>query len=64
MRNKDKLAYAKLLFYGSVVCAVLALVGSLGTDLWLASTQWLLIGLTLAVWSVFVLIEAQFSLKK
>ena len=64
MRNKDKLALGKVLMYASVVCAVLAIIGSLGTDMWLASTQWMLVGLTLAVWSVFVLIEAQFKIDK
>ena len=64
MRNKDKLALGKMLMYGSVISTILAFIGSLGTDLWLASTQWMLIGLTLAIWSVFVLIEAQFKIEK
>ncbi len=63
MRNKDKLALGKILLYGSVICAILALIGSLGNDMWLASTQWMLVGLTLAVWSVFVLIESQYKNK-
>lgn len=63
MRNKDKLALGKFLLYGSVICAGLAIIGSLGSDLWLASTQWMLVGLTLAVWSVFVLIESQYKNK-
>ena len=64
MRNKDKLALGKVLMYGSVICIMIAFVGAMGNDLWLASTQWMLIGLTLAVWSVFVLIEAQFKIQK
>ena len=64
MRNKDKLALVKMLMYGSVISTILAFIGALGTDLWLASTQWMLIGLTLAIWSVFVLIEAQFKIEK
>lgn len=64
MRNKDKLALGKTLLYLSMISALLALIGALGTDLWLASTQWLLVGLTLAVWSVYVLIEAQFKIEK
>ena len=62
LRNKDKLALAKLLGYFSVVCTILAFIGSLGTDLWLASTQWLLVGLTCAVWAVFVLIEGGYKI--
>lgn len=64
MRNKDKLAIAKMLIYFSVVCVILAFVGALGSDLWLASTQWMLVGLTAAIWGVFILIEAEFRLKK
>ncbi|KKT82943.1 MAG: hypothetical protein UW80_C0026G0011 [Microgenomates group bacterium GW2011_GWC1_44_9] len=63
LRNKDKLAVGKVLIYASVVSVVLAFMGALGTDLWLASTQWMLIALTLAVWGVFVLIEAQFKIR-
>ena len=64
MRSKDKLAIGKALIYISVVCVVLALIGALGSDLWLASTQWMLVGLTAAIWGVFVLIEAEFKMKR
>lgn len=63
MRNKDKLAVGKVLIYASIVCVILAFIGATGTDLWLASTQWMLIALTLAVWGVFVLIEAQYKIR-
>lgn len=63
MRNKDKLAVGKVLIYASMSCAILAFVGALGTDLWLASTQWLLVALVLATWGVFVLVEAQFKIR-
>jgi len=64
MRSKDKLAVGKALIYFSVVSVALAFIGALGTDLWLASTQWMLVGLTSAIWGVFVLIEAEFKMKK
>jgi len=64
MRNKDKLAIAKVLIYFSVVSVFLALIGALGSDLWLASTQWMLVGLTAAIWGVFILIEAGFRMKR
>jgi hypothetical protein len=64
MRSKDKLAVGKVLIYFSAVSVILAFIGALGTDLWLASTQWMLVGLTSAVWGVFVLIEAGFRMKK
>jgi len=64
MRSKDKLAIGKVLIYSSIVCVILAFIGALGTDLWLASTQWMLVGLTSAIWGVFVLIEAEYRMKK
>jgi hypothetical protein len=64
VRNKDKLMIGKTLIYASVVCVVLALIGAAGSDLWLASTQWMLVGLTLSIWGVFVLIEAEFKIRK
>jgi hypothetical protein len=64
MRSKDKLAAGKALIYVSIVCVVLAFIGALGTDLWLASTQWMLVGLTSAIWGVFVLIETGFKVER
>lgn len=63
MRNKDKFLVGKSLIFLSVIATVLAFIGSLGVDLWLASTQWMLVGITLAMWGVFVLIEAQFKIR-
>ncbi|MEK7143131.1 MAG: hypothetical protein AAB785_02885 [Patescibacteria group bacterium] len=42
----------------SVVAVILALIGSFGSDLWLASTQWVLIAAVLAVWAVYVKIRS------
>jgi len=53
----------KVLIYASIGCAMLSFMGAFGTDLWLASTQWMLVGLTLGIWGVFVLIEAQFKIR-
>lgn len=44
---------SQLAFWLSAVAIILAFVGALGKDLWLASTQWVLIGAVLAIWSVF-----------
>lgn len=59
-RDKDKPMLAKLLVYFSVLGVVLAAMGALGYDLILASTQWLLVSIILAVWGVFLLLEAEF----
>ncbi|MFH0864518.1 MAG: hypothetical protein V1858_05550 [Candidatus Gottesmanbacteria bacterium] len=50
---------AKGLMAGSVLAVILAVIGAMGTDFWLASTQWLLIAIFLAVAGVFVLLDSQ-----
>lgn len=42
----------------SVIAVILAIVGSFGSDLWLASTQWVLTAAVLAVWAVYVKIRS------
>lgn len=61
MRGKDSLAAAKTLVYGSVVAVVLSVIGMLGTDLYLASTQWMLVGILLAIWGLYVLAEGRYK---
>ena len=61
-RDKDKPMLAKGLFGLSIVAVVLATVGALGYDFYLASTQWLLVAAVLGVWAVYTLLEAQFRL--
>ena len=56
--DKNKPVVAKALVYGAFLCVLLAAFGSLGTDIILASTQWLLVAITLSVWGVYILVEA------
>lgn len=63
-RDKDKLAMGKLLMFGSYLSALMAVFGAMGTDIYLASTQWVLVGLLLACWAIYILVEAQFRLKR
>jgi len=42
----------------SVIAVILSIIGAFGTDLWLASTQWVLIAAVLAVWAVYVKIRS------
>lgn len=60
LRDKDKRMTSKLLFSLSAVGAFLALVGALGSDIYLASTQWLLVSAVLGVWAIYLLLEAEF----
>ena len=59
-RDKDKPMLSKLFMGVSVVAVVLAVLGAFGTDIFLASTQWLLIAGVLAAWGVYLLLEAEF----
>jgi hypothetical protein len=62
IRDKDKPMMSKVLMFGSVAAVVLALLGALGRDIYLASTQWLLVAVVLAGWGVYLLLEAEFRL--
>ena len=60
LRDKDKPMVGKVLMYGSFGTAGLAGIGALGYDLYLASTQWMLVAILAAVWGVYLLLEAEF----
>ena len=60
MREKDKPMVSKLLMTLSGLSVLLAIIGALGTDLYLASTQWLLVATALGIWGVYLLLEAEF----
>ncbi len=60
LRDKDKPMVSKMLFFLSAVSAFLAGLGALGTDIYLASTQWLLVSAVLGVWAIYLLLEAEF----
>ena len=53
MNKKDMKMYSQVLIGGSAVSVVLAGIGYLGTDIWLASTQWLLMASVMALFSVY-----------
>lgn len=53
----DKKAWARYLMVGSLVAVVLAAIGWLGSDVWLASTQWLLVAIVLGVYSLWLKVE-------
>ena len=51
--KKTKESVSQALFWGAVVSVILAGVGYLGADIWLASTQWLLMASVMALFSVY-----------
>ena len=60
LRDKDKPMASKLLLTGSFAAVLFSVFGALGSDIYLASSQWLLVSIVLAVWGVYLLLEAEF----
>lgn len=54
LKKKDALQLSQGLMVGAVVAVVLAALGATGTDIWLASTQWLLIAAVLIGFGIFI----------
>lgn len=59
-RDKDKPMISKVLTTGSLVAVFFSIVGAVESDVYLASTQWLLVSVVLAVWGIYLLLEAEF----
>ena len=53
MKKKDLAMTSQIMMGGAAVSVVLAAIGYLGTDIWLASTQWLLVAAVLALFGVY-----------
>lgn len=49
--TKDNLS--KYMMYGAFAAVLLAAEGWIGPDIWLASTQWLLVALVLAAFAIY-----------
>ena len=54
MTKKDTKMASQILMAGSFVSVVLAGIGYLGNDIWLASTQWLLVAGVLGLFGVYL----------
>lgn len=44
---------ANLFIGASAITVILSVIGAFGTDIWLASTQWILIAAVLAIYGLF-----------
>lgn len=53
MKKKDINLLSQILIGGAIISVLLAGIGYLGTDIWLASTQWLLVAAVLALFGVY-----------
>ena len=54
MKKKDMKLASQILIGAATVSVILAGIGYLGTDIWLASTQWLLVAAVLALFGVYL----------
>ena len=58
MKKKDLGLISQVLIGAAVISVILAGIGYLGTDIWLASTQWLLVAAVLALFGVYSRLES------
>lgn len=54
MAKKDMQMYSQVLMGGSVLAVALSGLGYVGIDIWLASTQWLLVAAVLGLFGVYL----------
>lgn len=52
--KKSKDLFSRYLMYVAVVAVLLAAEGWIGPDIWLASTQWLLVAAVLALFGIYL----------
>lgn len=53
VKKKDFKLASNVLMIGALVGVLLAGIGYSGTDIWLASTQWLLVSAVLALFGIY-----------
>jgi hypothetical protein len=58
MAKKDSRLISQVLIGGAVISVLFSGIGYLGTDIWLASTQWLLVAAVLALFGVYSRMES------
>jgi hypothetical protein len=52
--RNTKSKISQYLMYGGMLAVAFSVVGWLGPDIWLASTQWLLVALVLAAFAIYL----------
>lgn len=58
MKKKDWRQFSQLLMAGALVSVILAAIGYTGADIWLASTQWLLVAAVMALFAIYARMNA------
>lgn len=59
MKKKDTRTLSQVLMGSAVVSVLFSGMGYLGADIWLASTQWLLVAAVLALFGVYTRMDAK-----
>lgn len=54
MRKKEVKILSQILMSASFLSVILSAIGYFGVDIWLASTQWLLVAAVLAIFGVYL----------
>lgn len=54
MAKKRESGVSHIFMAGAAIAVVLSAIGYLGADIWLASTQWLLVAAVLALFGVYM----------
>ncbi|MFC1625897.1 hypothetical protein ACFL1Q_02565 [Patescibacteria group bacterium] len=54
MKKKNVALTSQVLMAGAFISVLLASIGYLGSDIWLASTQWLLVAAVMALFGVYL----------
>jgi hypothetical protein len=52
--KKNKRQISRILIYSAVFSVLFSVVGWLGQDIWLASTQWLLVAAVLVLFGIYL----------
>jgi hypothetical protein len=58
LKKRDIKLLSQVLIGAAIISVLLAGIGYLGTDIWLASTQWLLVAAVLALFGVYAKMES------
>ena len=58
LKKKDWRQASQLFMAGALIAVVLSALGYTGADIWLASTQWLLVAAVLAMFGIYARMNA------
>lgn len=54
LNKKTRASFSQILMLGALVSVLLSAFGWVGSDIWLASTQWLLVATVLALFGIYL----------